>query len=324
MPTNSNPPSQGHPRPTRGLFLVLFYLLCAAISAAMITAGVSLKSELFVATGLLGLVVVLAIGPVIYILGRRFSTGIDERMTEELAAIRRSIQDGHEFQALSDDARRALNRRRERELLIAAIQEDITGEDWDAAMVLIHELADRFGYRADAEVFRQRVESARAETLERKVREAISILDGYIIQRRWEEAGLEAARVRRLYPDSPRTLALADRVAKARTGYKLDLERRFLQAAQEERVDEAMALLRELDNYLTPEEVAAHRETARNVITKARDQIGAEFKLALQDRRWRKAAEIGDRIIEQFPNSRMAEEVRGLLEGIRQKAVAGS
>jgi hypothetical protein len=320
MPTKSPTPIK---RPT-GFFLVFFYIVCAGISAAMITAGVSLKSDLFVATGLLGVVIVLAVGPIVYILGRRFATGIDERLFEELTAIRRSIDEGQEFQALSDDARRALNRKRERELLIRAIEEDITGEDWDAAMILIHELAERFGYRADAETFRQRIDSARAETLERKVRDAVAILDGFIIQRRWDEATLEAARIRRLYPDSPRTAALADRVSKARSAYKVDLERRFQLAAKEQRAEDAMALLKELDQYLTPEEAHAHRETARDVIAKVRDQLGAEFKLAVQDRRWKKAAELGDRIVEQFPNSRMAEEVRGMLEGLRQKSASGS
>ena len=61
-----------------------------------------------------------------------------------------------EQQTLSDDARRVLNRRGERDLLRRAIEEDISAEDWDAAMILVKELAERFGYRADAEEFRER------------------------------------------------------------------------------------------------------------------------------------------------------------------------
>ena len=59
---------------------------------------------------------------------------------------------------------------------------------------------------------------------------------------------------------------------------------------------------------------------ARGVIGKARENLGAQFKLAVQDRAWSRAATIGNTIVEQFPNTRMAAEVRDLLDGIRARA----
>src|SRR5690606_40625099 len=103
----------------------------------------------------------------------------------------------------------------------------------------------------------------------------------------------EAARIRRLFPDSPRVENLRARVEQARGVYKADLERRFLEAAQESRVEDAMELLKELDTYLTETEAAPYREVARGVIGKARENLGAQFKLAVQDRRWAAAAAIG-------------------------------
>ncbi len=303
-------------------FMWIVYISAIVMSTAMVVGGKRSGNDMYTAAGMLAFVVVIAIGPVVYVMSRRFATGRDEELAAQLERMALMIEKSQEFSALSDDARRTLNRRRERELLCGAIEEDIAAEDWDAAMVLVNELADRFGYRADAEGFRQRIDAARAETLERKVREAVSLLDGLIIQRRWDQAYAEAARISRLYKDSARVEGLQRRVEQAHGSFKDDLERRFLTAAKEERVADAMSLLKELDAYLSPQDAERYREVARGVIGKARDNLGAEFKLAIQDRRWRKAVEIGDRIVDQFPNSRMADEVRALIDGLRSKAAA--
>ncbi|MFG0326484.1 MAG: hypothetical protein ACF8SC_04350 [Phycisphaerales bacterium JB037] len=295
-------------------------LSAAAIGAiGLIAWGVWEQDLGLVAFGMLGLIAVGAAAPVALKGGS--GGGGDGLALRELADAVRHLQ---EEQALSDDARRVLNRRRERELLCQAIEEDIAAEDWDAALVLVRELAESFGYRADAEEFRTRIDSARYETLERRVGAAVRGLDRVIAEQRWEAADAEAARIARLYPDSPRVDGLRHRVEEARLAYKHDLERRFLQAAQGERIDEAMELLKELDAYLTEQEGARFQELARGVIGKARENLGAQFKLAVHDRRWRHAAQLGERIIDEFPNSRMAEEVRGLIDGIRSKSAAMS
>ena len=82
-------------------------------------------------------------------------------------------------------------------------------------------------------------------------------------------------------------------------------------------------MLKELDNYLSPDEAEPFREVARGVISKARENLGAQFKIAVQDRQWASAAAIGRRIINEFPNTRMAAEVRGLMDGILSRANQG-
>jgi hypothetical protein len=246
--------------------------------------------------------------------------GSDHGLREQLDHLSRAMEQLVEHGSLSEEARRVLNRRRDREILCKAIEEDIEVEDWDAAMVLVKELAERFGYRTDAEEFRQRIEHARYETVQRKVQEGVTRIDWLIGQRRWDQALTEAGKTGRLYPDAPQVEGLRHRVEHARQLYKSDLERRFLLAAEEDRIDEAMELLKELDAYLSESEAGPYREVARGVIGKARENLGAHFKLALQDRQWDRASALGQRIIEQFPNSRMAQEVRQLLDGIRARA----
>ena len=125
---------------------------------------------------------------------------------------------------------------------------------------------------ADAEEFRARIEQSRYETVQRKVNDELSTLDSLIRSHRWEQATAEAARITRLYPDSQRVEGLRHQVEHARRLYKSDLERRFLMAAEENRIGDAMELLRELDAYLTETEAEPYRELARGVIGKARDR----------------------------------------------------
>lgn len=310
--------------------LALIYGVAAVGAVSLAIFGYRSGNDGVVAMGALAIVLVLAVAPISFATavaghGGTSSDGDSDALLKEMTKLRAAVDRLREYQSLSDDARRVLNRARERDLLVRAIEEDIAGEDWDAAVVLCNELADRFGYREDAEQFRQRVEDARSQTRDRNVAAAIAALDGLIVQRRWDHAHAQAASIQRLYPDSPRIAGLRQRVENARDRYKTDLERRFLHAAQGENPDEAMHLLKELDAYLTEAEAEPFRELARGVIGKARENLGASFKLAVRDHRWRDAASYGERIIAEFPNSRMADEVRSMIGGVRERAaqVAG-
>jgi len=297
------------------------YSVAAAGALTMAVYGAFDQSAGVLWLGVLGLIIVAATAPVTLLSGPSAAAPDLHSLEREIRLLHKAIQQMAEEQALSDDARRVLNRARERELLCNAIEEDMANEDWDAALVLVRELAESFGYRAEAEDFRSRIEMARFETMERRVGAAIAHLDQLLAERRWAEAESEAGRVARLYPDSPRVEGLHHHVHVARDNYKKDLERRFLHAANDEaRTDEAMDLLEELDHYLSEEEAKRFREVARGVIGKARENLGARFKLAVHDRRWKEAAALGTQIIDQFPNTRMAEEVRGVIDGIREKA----
>ncbi len=244
------------------------------------------------------------------------TSGQEDLLRDLITSVETLTQEG----GLSEGAKRVLHRRQERELLRKAIDQDIADEDWDAAMVLVKELAERFGYRADAEEFRARIERARAQTLDRKVSDALMVLDDMIRRRQWPEAFAEAARVTRLYPDSHRVDNLRNRVDEARLRYRKELERRFLLAAGREQVDEAMLLLKELDTYLTPAEAEPFQEVARGVIGKLRENLGVRFKLAVQDHLWGEAIAVGEKIVDEFPNTRMAQEVRDLMPTLRERS----
>jgi hypothetical protein len=305
-------------------------VLATGLLVCLVAASIVLLSRGSTELGVAGLLLALGAGgpalTIVMALGatRRAIDSARRGATRDAAALAGEVRAMSDLMGVSDDARRVLNRAHERELLRRAIDEDIAQEDWEAALVLVRELADRFGYRADAEEFRARIEGARRQTQDRALTAAIQSLDALIIARAWDAAFAEASRVKRLFPDSSRAQGLSSRVEQARSSCKQDTERRFLLAAEAGDADEAMRLLRELDAYLTPTEAEPLRELARGVIGKARDNLGARFKLAVQDHRWTDAREVGARIIGDFPNSRMAHEVRLVLAEISQRAGASA
>lgn len=295
------------------VWTAVIYAAVAIIGLMLIILGIDRDSDAALHAGFLALLGVAMFVPVVWAL--RMGSG-----GSETASLVNAMERLAEEQTLSDDARRVLNRKRERDILCRAIEEDISNQDWDTAAILVKELAERFGYRQEAENFSQRVEQARARTTEIKVTDAVRNLDALIVRQQWDEASAEASRITRVYAESPRVEGLRHRVERARGQFKADLERRFLHAAKDGRIEEAHELLKDLDNYLTEAEAEPYQELARGVIGQARENLGVQFKLAAQDRDWARAAEVGERIIRDFPNTRMAEEIRGIIDGVRDKA----
>ena len=61
----------------------------------------------------------------------------------------------------------------------------------------------------------------------------------------------------------------------------------------------------ELDMYLTPNEALALQEAAKDVFRTKLHNLGVQFAMAVSDKQWNHALEIGQQIIQDFPNSRM-------------------
>ena len=308
-------------------WIAAIYGSAAVLSGATALRGLMIQSDQWILAGLVAMILTITTLPICLALRTRSSgetnPAVDaDRIRTQLKNLNDTLASLNENMVLSDDARRVINRRTERDLLCKAIEEDIEREDWDAGLVLIRELAERFGYRSDAEDFRTKIESARSQTLQRDVTESIARLDAMVASNKWEPAMIEAARISRVYHDSPQVDGLRHRVEQAKERYKYNLERQFLLAAQEDRVEQAMDLLKEMDQYLSEHEAEQFQEVARGVIGKARDNLGVQFKLAVHDKSWDKAASVGQRIIEEFPNSRMATEIRTMIDSIRQRAEA--
>ncbi len=298
--------------------LAAVYGVLLATSAALIARG--LLTETGLEFGVLALIVVGASAPIAFALqdaARGHGLAAGAAASGETDEILRRV---YENTMLSDSAKRVLFRERELGLLRDAIERDISEGKYNSSLTLCEEMAGVFGYVDEAEGFRSRILQARQERYDLEAHAALQRFDGLLTDRNWAMVHQEAASIRRLYGDSHLIQGLEARIIQAREEHKAELEGAFLQAAGRDDVEGAMAFLKELDRYLSRDEAERLTEVAQGVVVKHRANLGVQFKLAVNDRRWAEAAKIGEEIVGEFPNSKMADEVRSMIDVLRTRA----
>ena len=224
--------------------------------------------------------------------------------------------------SLSDQAKSLIFRDREIEALRETVREDLMRQDYRTAEALIDAMENKFGYADEAGRLREEVAASRRATLAEKIDAAVSRIQQMIDRRDWARAGRESSRLLRLFPDDPKVASLPERVERARSQHKRELLQAYGEAVRKDDLDRSIATLRELDSYLTPQEAAALAESARGVFKAKLHQLGVQFAIRITDQQWAEAVAVGDTIIKEFPNSRMAQEVRDRIDLLRMHASA--
>ena len=222
---------------------------------------------------------------------------------------------------ISDAAKEVVYRSRGRELMKNAIPEDIDQQDWEAAYLLLEQMQSRFGYSREAAQFRRLVDSHRSRAIQAIIQETGLQVDSLCDAANWNEAQTLLDSLVRQFPNSSQVKQMAQqRVKLKRAEHKDHLLADWNQAVKDEQIDRGIDLLQKLDEYLSPTEAARLKESARGVVRAKLQSLGAIFSVAVSENKWHQALEIGQEIITEFPNSRMAEEVKGKLDILYQRA----
>ncbi len=224
--------------------------------------------------------------------------------------------------SLSDQARSLLYREKCIEAIRETINEDFMKQDYGAAEILINELEKRFGYIEEADKFRDEMEESKKATLEEKIDAVAARIQGIIDAKDWNRALREAQRAVAVFPGNPKVAAMPERIEAGRNNEKRGLLQRYGEAVRKNDIDLSIDLLKQLDSYLSPQEAAALQESARGVFRAKLHNLGVQFAICVTDQRWADAISTGESIIEEFPNSRMAQEVRTKMETLRANAAA--
>ena len=227
-----------------------------------------------------------------------------------------------ELLSLSDKAKSLLYRDREIEAFREAIHEDVIRQDYQTAEALIDTIEQSFGYADEAARLREELAQSRKATFEEKIDAAVARIQSFIDRHEWARAARESQRIVRLFPDNPKIAGLHARIQSARTAHKRDLLQRYGEAVRKNDVDESISALKELDLYLTPQEAAALAESARGVFKARLHQLGVQFAIRVTDRQWSDAISVGEEIIREYPNSRMAQEVHEKMDVLHSYAAA--
>lgn len=287
---------------------------CGGMVGAALASPDSTWASPALTAGLLGVVGLGLLGAT-----RMLSNVTGAERTDRISMLLRELYD---TSMLSDIAKRILYRDREIGLIRNAIEEDIERGDFNSGLLLCGDLERLFGYTDAAEQLRNRVLLARNSQLAAKIAAEVTTVNNMINAGHLAEAEVAGQRLQRMYPDSPGMHGLEARIRAARLQVKRDLKEAFLGAASRGDTRLAMELLRDLDHDLTATEAVEIREAAAETITQYREALSARFKMAVSDHRWAEAAAVGKQIVDEFPNDRMATEVREMLDRLNERADA--
>lgn len=211
---------------------------------------------------------------------------------------------------LSEAARAITHRGRERTALRLAINEEIVRGDWEAAYALVEQLASRHGYKNEAARLREEVDRSREQARKEQLDERVQRVRSYMESHDWDRARREMDRLLAEHPEAPQARGLPQVFTRLRADHKRRLLKAWDEFVQRNEVDRGIAVLNELDQYLTPSEAAALQESARGVFRAKLHNLGVQFSLAVADHEWQAAVVAGREIMQEFPNSRMAAEVK--------------
>lgn len=223
---------------------------------------------------------------------------------------------------LSDAVKSIAFREKDRTVLEDAIHQDIRMEKWQSAELLINDLESRFGCVKETQTLREELGRLRNASIQDKIDNAIRHIESLWLIHHYGEAQKEVDTLLRLYPDNVKVKNLMDQTDKHCEEHKKALLARWEETVKNNQIDEGIEILQLLDNYLSPTEAAALEESARDVFRAKRSGLGFQFKMLVTEKKWDQALNIGKEIMDEFPNSRMAQEVRDMLGVLEQRAKA--
>jgi hypothetical protein len=317
-----------HPNPTLGGFFMVLLVLAVGLLGVGIYLRVARDSDMLLLPGIMATFAVTAI----WTLAAQLRGAIHSAawpMRDKLIALNERVEElgmiitlVSEQQLLSERAKSVAFREKERDTLRRAIQEELAKHDFEAATALANEIERSFGYKQEADRFRQDIVAKRSEVVGKQVNEGIAVIDRHCRGEQWEEAYREADRLIQLFPSEDRVRRLPNDIEARRLELKRQLMTRWRESIsrKDKDVDGSIELLKQLDSYLTPAEAEGLQDDARSVLKEKLNSLRQQFSAAVQAHNWAEAIRNGEMILRDFPNTRLAEEIREMMEVLHQRA----
>jgi hypothetical protein len=236
-----------------------------------------------------------------------------DQITETISAGKDLLEQVDRDVKLGPAAKTILYREIDTQRLRAAVMQKLHDQDLKATYAMIEDLAAKAEYKTLAEELKMIADSYRDATEQGRINQIVSYIEKLLEQYQWLTAASQIEVFIKKFPNSEKALALRQKFTD-----KKELRKRQLFAAWDEAVkradtDKSLAVLKELDSYLTPSEGLALQEAASEVFKNKLHTLGVRFALCVSEQRWSDALATGQEIIKEFPNSRMADEIRGKL-----------
>lgn len=219
---------------------------------------------------------------------------------------------------VSDTVKAIAFRDEDRQSLREAVFEKLKQKDFDGAYEIIDEIGIHSGYRVLSNELRDQVDSYRNATEDERIDQAIEHIKTLMRNCHWTKASMQIESLIREHPSSEKARTMRQQLIENKEERKKILLAAWDDAVQQADTDRSLDILRELDMYLTPNEGLALQEAAKDVFKTKLHNLGVQFAMAISNKQWNHALEMGQQIVRDFPNSRMSTEIQEKLDVLRQ------
>ena len=241
-----------------------------------------------------------------------------EEVTGALEKIHAGLTQINNSTRISETAKAIAFRDADRQSLREAVLEKLQQQDFDAAQQIIDEIARRPEYQELAEQLRTQVEQYHTATDQERINQAIAHIEKLLNNCHWARASAQIEGLIKTYPDNEKIKSMRQILLDQKQERKKILLAAWDDAVRGQETDRSLNILKELDLYLTPNEGLALQEAARDAFRTKLHNLGVQFSIAVTEKQWNSALNIGQHIIKDFPNSKMSEEIHGKLEVLKQ------
>lgn len=238
-------------------------------------------------------------------------TGVMEKICAGLTQI-------NHITRVSEAAKVIAFRDADRQSLREAVFDKLQQQDFDAAQKIIDEIAKCPEYQELAEQLRTQAEKYCTANNQERMNQVIAHIEKVLGDCQWVRASAQIEGLIKAYPDNEQAKSMRQILLDKKQERKKILLAAWDDAVRQQETDRSLEILKELDLYLTPNEGLALQEAARDVFRSKLHNLGVQFSIAITEKQWTGALDIGQQIIKDFPNSRMSEEIRGKLDVLKQ------
>ncbi len=241
-------------------------------------------------------------------------SGTLERNRSVLTSINQSSR-------LSEAARSIAFRDVDRQSLREAVFDKLQQQDFKSTYEMIGEIAQTTAYEKLAVQLRTEAEQYQSATTQERINQVIAHTEKLFEDHQWAKASTLIERLIRAEPESEKAKAMRQKLVDKKGERKKVLLNAWDDAVKRQATDRSLEILRELDMYLTPNEGLALQEAAKDAFRSKLHNLGVQFSLDISEKQWQKALQTGHQIIHDFPNSKMAEEIRERIDILKQKTL---
>jgi hypothetical protein len=248
---------------------------------------------------------------------RENSTKLEE-VTGALEKISTNLQQINHSTRVSETAKAIAFRDADIQSLREAVLEKLEKQDFNGANEIIDEVSKRPEYHELAEQLRTWADKYHTASDQERINQVISHIEKLFENCQWARASAQIEGLISAYPNSEQAKEMRQKLFDKKQERKRILLAAWDDAVRNQETDRSLEILKELDFYLTPNEGLALQEAARDVFRTKLHNLGVQFSIAVTEKKWASALDIGQQIINDFPNSKMSEEIRGKLDVLLQ------